>query len=141
MPLSAVCIVKLFGWILQRLYCLISASTKRSEIPKKELKPLSLKPLCGTHWEANRFEYLMCSHGQQKGSDVVSPSEKRKKRLTASLTSALRDSSSDPKIDESHLVRDQDCDIGAPNQELQYGFALLTPSVDSHCHPTTQRQI
>ncbi|GFT24223.1 hypothetical protein TNCV_2064521 [Trichonephila clavipes] len=30
---------------------------------------------------------------------------------------------------------------GAPNQELQYGFALPSPSVVSHCHPTTERRI
>ncbi|GFU23255.1 hypothetical protein TNCV_2559551 [Trichonephila clavipes] len=37
--------------------------------------------------------------------------------------------------DESHLVLDQDCMadvVGAPNQELQYGFVL-----QSRSHPTT----
>ncbi|GFW44145.1 hypothetical protein TNCV_3855061 [Trichonephila clavipes] len=54
-----------------------------------------------------------------------------------------RDSSAKPRADESHLVRDQDCiadGIGTPDQELQYGFALPSPSVVSHCHPTTERQ-
>ncbi|GFV86265.1 hypothetical protein TNCV_2093061 [Trichonephila clavipes] len=44
----------------------------------------------------------------------------------------------------SYLVRDQDCmaySVGVPNQELQYGFALPSPSVVSHCHSTTERQI
>ncbi|GFV22646.1 hypothetical protein TNCV_2078361 [Trichonephila clavipes] len=30
--------------------------------------------------------------------------------------SAFRRDSSKPEADESHVVRDQDCDIGAPNQ-------------------------
>ncbi|GFX97042.1 hypothetical protein TNCV_1997741 [Trichonephila clavipes] len=50
-----------------------------------------------------------------------------------------RDFSSKPEIDESHLVLDQDCDIGAPNQPLQYGFALPSKSVDYHYHPTTKQ--
>ncbi|GFW44059.1 hypothetical protein TNCV_998241 [Trichonephila clavipes] len=44
-----------------------------------------------------------------------------------------------PETYESHLVRDQGCmaePYCAPNQELQHGFALLSPSVVSHCHPT-----
>ncbi|GFW38942.1 hypothetical protein TNCV_1818831 [Trichonephila clavipes] len=49
--------------------------------------------------------------------------------------------SSKPETDESHLVRDQDCDTGAPNQQLQYGLALPSTSVDSHYHRTTKRQI
>ncbi|GFX92804.1 hypothetical protein TNCV_2657181 [Trichonephila clavipes] len=51
------------------------------------------------------------------------------------------DFSPKPETDESHLVRDQDCDTGTPNQQLQYGFALPSTSVDSHYHPTTKRQI
>ncbi|GFW37519.1 hypothetical protein TNCV_861261 [Trichonephila clavipes] len=63
-----------------------------------------------------------------------------------SLTSCAfrRYSSSKPETDESHLVRDQDYmtdGVGASNQELQYGFALPSPSVVWHCHPTTERQI
>ncbi|GFU68029.1 hypothetical protein TNCV_2823721 [Trichonephila clavipes] len=45
--------------------------------------------------------------------------------------------------DESHLVQDQDCTafgVAAPNQELLHGFALPSPSVVSHYHPT-ERQI
>ncbi|GFT15759.1 hypothetical protein TNCV_4943131 [Trichonephila clavipes] len=49
--------------------------------------------------------------------------------------------SSKPETDESRLVRDQNCDIGAPNQELQYGFAMPSPSVVSYCHTATERQI
>ncbi|GFS83569.1 hypothetical protein TNCV_1657851 [Trichonephila clavipes] len=55
-----------------------------------------------------------------------------------------QDSSSNPQTDESHLVRDQDCKadgVSAPNQKLQYGFALLLPSEVSQCHPTTECQI
>ncbi|GFW36638.1 hypothetical protein TNCV_1956381 [Trichonephila clavipes] len=54
------------------------------------------------------------------------------------------DSSSKPETDESHLVRDQDCiadGVRAPNQELLYGFPLPSPSMISHCHPTTKGQI
>lgn len=40
----------LFG-ILQRLYCLFSASTKRWEIIQRHLN-ITLKPLCNTRWEA-----------------------------------------------------------------------------------------
>ncbi|GFU39935.1 hypothetical protein TNCV_2531781 [Trichonephila clavipes] len=50
-----------------------------------------------------------------------------------------RDSSSKPQTDESRLVRDEDCRldvVGAPNQELQNGFAL-----PSRSHPTTERHI
>ncbi|GFS95047.1 hypothetical protein TNCV_341281 [Trichonephila clavipes] len=39
----------------------------------------------------------------------------------------------------SHLVRDQDCrvdGVGAPNQELQYGFALPSPN-----HPMTMPDV
>ncbi|GFX51836.1 hypothetical protein TNCV_5015381 [Trichonephila clavipes] len=74
----------------------------------------------------------------------------RKKHLTACLTSALLqkpfsiDSSLKPDKDESHLVRDEDCPAdgaGAPNQQLQYGFALPSPSVVSDYHPTIENQI
>ncbi|GFV15501.1 hypothetical protein TNCV_4835271 [Trichonephila clavipes] len=56
----------------------------------------------------------------------------RKKRLTACLTSAFpkQDCSSKPGTDKNHLVRDQDCmvdGVGAPYQELQHGFALMSP--------------
>ncbi|GFY12895.1 transposable element Tcb1 transposase [Trichonephila clavipes] len=61
--------------------------------------------------------------------------------ITSKATSGERDFSSQPETDESHLVRDHDCDTGAPNQQLRYGFALLSTSVDSHYHPTTERQI
>ncbi|GFW22237.1 hypothetical protein TNCV_1429911 [Trichonephila clavipes] len=49
-----------------------------------------------------------------------------------------------PKTDENHLVQDQVCtvdDVDAPNQDLLYGFALQSPSVVSHCHPTTECQL
>ncbi|GFV53244.1 hypothetical protein TNCV_4313241, partial [Trichonephila clavipes] len=52
-----------------------------------------------------------------------------------------RDFSSKPETDENHLVRDQDCDTGAPNQQLQHRFALPSTSVDSHYPPTTERLI
>ncbi|XP_067123962.1 zinc finger MYM-type protein 1-like, partial [Centruroides vittatus] len=42
---------KNFFGILQRLYCLFSASTKRWEILQKHLN-ITLKPLCDTRWEA-----------------------------------------------------------------------------------------
>ncbi|GFW01531.1 hypothetical protein TNCV_5137141 [Trichonephila clavipes] len=48
-----------------------------------------------------------------------------------------RDSSSKPETDEIRLVRDQGCmvdDLSAPNQELQHGFALLSPNEVSHRH-------
>ncbi|GFV93611.1 hypothetical protein TNCV_1989231 [Trichonephila clavipes] len=61
------------------------------------------------------------------------------------LRTAFRwDSSSKLEIDESNIVLDQDCmadNISAPNQEFQYSFALPSPSVVSHCHPTAERQI
>ncbi|GFS56794.1 hypothetical protein TNCV_2222141 [Trichonephila clavipes] len=54
-----------------------------------------------------------------------------------------RDSSSKPETDESHLVRYEGLadGVGAPNQELEYGFAFPLPSVVLHRHPTTERQI
>ncbi|XP_067120761.1 zinc finger MYM-type protein 1-like [Centruroides vittatus] len=42
---------KNFFGILQRLYCLFSASTKRWKILQKHLN-ITLKPLCDTRWEA-----------------------------------------------------------------------------------------
>ncbi|GFV60561.1 DUF4817 domain-containing protein [Trichonephila clavipes] len=72
----------------------------------------------------------------------------QKKCLTTCLTSVLllkrvqgRFFFKAGNIEESHLVRDQDCDVGSPNQELQKGFALPLPSGVSHCHPTTERNV
>ncbi|GFW57838.1 hypothetical protein TNCV_2927571 [Trichonephila clavipes] len=74
----------------------------------------------------------------------------RKKRQTACLASALLPKRLQVRFffkdetDKSHLVRDPHCmvdGVDAPNQELQYGFALPSPSVVSHCHPTRERQI
>nr|XP_022902185.1 zinc finger MYM-type protein 1-like [Onthophagus taurus] len=42
---------KNFFGLLQRVYCLFSASTKRWEILRKHLN-ITLKPLCDTRWEA-----------------------------------------------------------------------------------------
>lgn len=55
--------ISLFG-ILQRLFVLFSASTKRWDIMKKYVKSLSLKKICETRWESRissleavRFQY------------------------------------------------------------------------------------
>ncbi|GFV36532.1 hypothetical protein TNCV_2260511 [Trichonephila clavipes] len=91
------------------------------------------------HEEASKNDgsetQLMCNSPKKNSS-----SEMNCIRLTSHCFQR-RDSSSKPETDESHLVRNQDCDINAPDQELQYGFALPSSSVNSHCHPITQRQI
>ncbi|GFW72595.1 hypothetical protein TNCV_3798231 [Trichonephila clavipes] len=51
-----------------------------------------------------------------------------------------RDSSSKSETDES-CARSGLYGVGAPVQELQYGFALQSLSVVSHCHPATEYQI
>ncbi|GFS54708.1 uncharacterized protein TNCV_2749661 [Trichonephila clavipes] len=55
------------------------------------------------------------------------------------LSAFRQNSSSKLETDESHLVCNQDCmvdGVSAPNQELHFGFALLSQS-----HPITERQI
>ncbi|GFV02514.1 hypothetical protein TNCV_3438291 [Trichonephila clavipes] len=61
--------------------------------------------------------------------------------LKTPMSAVRQDSSSKPETDESHLVRDQGFadGVGAHIQELQYVFAMPSPSVVSHCHPTTER--
>ncbi|GFX80662.1 hypothetical protein TNCV_499291 [Trichonephila clavipes] len=64
--------------------------------------------------------------------------------IASKTSSEKKNSSSKPETNESLLVRDQNYmtdGVGALNQELQYGFALPSPSVVSHCHPTTECKI
>ncbi|GFV02848.1 hypothetical protein TNCV_3609771 [Trichonephila clavipes] len=91
--------------------------------------------LVGLFYEENRELFFV----PEKELEGLKKKIKLKVLLNCFQTAFRRDSSSKP----SHLVRDQDCMVdgaGTPNQELQYGFVLPSPSVVSHCHPTTEHQ-
>ncbi|GFY26668.1 hypothetical protein TNCV_2879961 [Trichonephila clavipes] len=67
----------------------------------------------------------------------------RKKRLTAFLTQELLSKRLQVRFSFTWCEIRTVCEnsVGTLNQEFHYGFALQSPSVISHCHPTTECQI